>query len=267
VAYERLKAGDPDAALTAAQRGFDLLDEIADPDEAVEMHELMVHIAVALGRVAEARRLAAAHDDLVQPLSPHHRVHGIALTLELEELTGGWETVRSIRERTERAIVANAGTPCGRHARSFLVQAIAHEYLGESGQARRLERLADESAMDPARTGLAALRTRLALARGDLEAAEAFAVHPAQIPRRGWWWWWGQTVAIAYLDARAAVGARDDVEEVVEKYATGHNRLLQPFALRALGRVRGDAELIRQALAQFEALHLEWYARETRALL
>jgi hypothetical protein len=31
--------------------------------------------------------------------------------------------------------------------------------------------------------------------------------------------------------------------------------------------VRGDAELIRRALADFESLQLDWYARETRALL
>ena len=265
VGYERLKAGDAEAALTAAQRSFDLLDEIADPEEAVETHELMVHITLTLGRMAEARRLATEHADLVEPLSSHHRVHGIALTLELEELAGGWETVCSLRERTERVIAANAGTPCGRHARSFLIQAIAHEHLGESGEARRLERLAGDSTIGGSRTGLVSLRARLALARGDLEAASC-AVHPAELSQRGWWWW-GQTAAIAYLDTRAAIGARDDVEAVAEEYAHGQIRLLQPFALRALGRVRGDADLIRRALADFESLHLDWYARETRALL
>jgi hypothetical protein len=264
-AYEHLKARDLGAALTWAQRSFDLLDEIDDPEEAVESHEVMVNATLALGRVAEARRLAAAHDGLVQPLSSHHRVHGIALTLELEEAAGGWETVRSLRERTERTIAANVGTPCGRHARSFLVQAIAHEYLGDSGEARRLERLADESVIGPGRTGIVSLRARLALARGDLEAA-ASAVHPAKLSRRSWSWW-EQSAVIAYLETRAALGARDEVEEVAEDYVRGSNRILRPIALRALGRVRGDAELIRRALADFESLQLDWYARETRALL
>jgi hypothetical protein len=42
---------------------------------------------------------------------------------------------------------------------------------------------------------------------------------------------------------------------------------LQPFALRALGAVRGDKELVRQAHERFEALKLRWHAAQTRALL
>ena len=42
---------------------------------------------------------------------------------------------------------------------------------------------------------------------------------------------------------------------------------LRPFALRALGRVRGDEALVREALAEFEAYGLGWFAAETRASL
>ena len=42
---------------------------------------------------------------------------------------------------------------------------------------------------------------------------------------------------------------------------------LRPFALRALGRVRGDEALVREALAEFEAYRLGWFAAETRASL
>jgi mannose/cellobiose epimerase-like protein (N-acyl-D-glucosamine 2-epimerase family) len=42
---------------------------------------------------------------------------------------------------------------------------------------------------------------------------------------------------------------------------------LEPFALRALGQVREDDELIRQALALFEAMGLDWHAAETRKWL
>src|SRR5207244_12543866 len=152
-----------------------------------------------------------------------------------------------------------------RHGRSLLIQAIAHEYLGESAQARRLERLAEEWVIGRERTGIVSLRARLALARGDLEDA-ASAVHPAKLSRRGWWWW-EQSAAITYLETRAALNMRDEVEGVAEAYVYGGHRVLRPIALRALGRVRGDAELIRRALAEFESLQLEWYARETRALL
>ena len=46
----------------------------------------------------------------------------------------------------------------------------------------------------------------------------------------------------------------------------GHT-YVEPFALRALGQVRGDASLIEQALARFEEMGLEWHAEQTRDLL
>jgi hypothetical protein len=42
---------------------------------------------------------------------------------------------------------------------------------------------------------------------------------------------------------------------------------MEPFALRALGRVRGDDSLIEQALTRFEQMGLDWHAEETRAAL
>jgi hypothetical protein len=42
---------------------------------------------------------------------------------------------------------------------------------------------------------------------------------------------------------------------------------MEPFALRALGRVRGDRSLIEQALARFEEMRLDWHADQTRAAL
>ena len=41
---------------------------------------------------------------------------------------------------------------------------------------------------------------------------------------------------------------------------------LEPFALRALGLVRGDEALIAQAIARFEAIGLDWHAEQTRPL-
>jgi hypothetical protein len=42
---------------------------------------------------------------------------------------------------------------------------------------------------------------------------------------------------------------------------------LEPFALRALGFARGDAALLTDAAARFEAMGLEWHVGETRKLL
>jgi hypothetical protein len=42
---------------------------------------------------------------------------------------------------------------------------------------------------------------------------------------------------------------------------------LQSFALRALGLVHDDEVLLTEAVAHFDALSLEWHARETRTAL
>jgi hypothetical protein len=71
--------------------------------------------------------------------------------------------------------------------------------------------------------------------------------------------------ATAQLDALAELGERGEVEEQAERYV--HAPYLEPFALRALGRVREDEALIRRALERFEALKLRWHAQQTRRLL
>jgi hypothetical protein len=42
---------------------------------------------------------------------------------------------------------------------------------------------------------------------------------------------------------------------------------MEPFALRALGVVREDEEMISRAVERFDALALGWHAAQTRALL
>ena len=42
---------------------------------------------------------------------------------------------------------------------------------------------------------------------------------------------------------------------------------LEPFAMRALGIVREDDDLVEQATARFEAMGLDWHAAETRRLV
>ena len=103
-------------------------------------------------------------------------------------------------------------------------------------------------------------RIRLAMTRGDLERIERLVEGRSS---SGAFYLGSQT---ALLDGLAAIGARDRVEAAVEpllKPAT----YLEAFALRALGVVREEEELIRQALSRFEALGLEWYAAQTRELI
>jgi hypothetical protein len=108
-------------------------------------------------------------------------------------------------------------------------------------------------------------RLRLALARNDLDEAERLLVLPDT--GHGWhrgWFIFGNVAA--RLDALAALGRRDEVEEEAPGYARRPS-YLRPFALRALGRVRGDSDLLRDALADFESLGLDWHAAETKTYL
>ena len=108
-------------------------------------------------------------------------------------------------------------------------------------------------------------RLRLALARNDLDEAERLlALFDTS---HGWhrgWFVFGNVSA--RLDALADLDRRDDVEEEAPTHARRPN-YLRPFALRALGRVRGDSDLLRDALADFESLGLDWHAAETKAYL
>jgi hypothetical protein len=42
---------------------------------------------------------------------------------------------------------------------------------------------------------------------------------------------------------------------------------VEPFALRALGSVREDEALLKEAADRFEAIGLDWHAAETRKLV
>jgi hypothetical protein len=214
-----------------------------------------------MGKFSEARRFAVAHTEVVEPLTPHHRLHGVAITLEVEELAGNWERILSTAERTAAAVDENLATPCIRNARSLLVTALAAEQTGDPETAEALEERAQEVTLQGYDFVLAAPRARLALARGDVEAAvsalpvvEDFRILLA-LPN-----------AAARLDALAATRNQEAVEREAPLFLQP-GTYPEPFALRALGIVREDEELIRQALERFEALRLDWHAVQTRALL
>ena len=70
----------------------------------------------------------------------------------------------------------------------------------------------------------------------------------------------------ARLDALAALDRRDELEKETPRYVRRAN-YLRPFALRALGRVRADDDLLKEALDEFERYRLASFAAETRGLL
>src|SRR5205823_7846935 len=101
---------------------------------------------------------------------------------------------------------------------------------------------------------------RLALLRGDeKEVRRILEVLPAMGGP------WGLDGAAARLDALLALGETERLEEEAAPFL-GEESYTGPFALRALGISRGDASLVEQAVARFEAMGLEWRVAETRSL-
>jgi tetratricopeptide (TPR) repeat protein len=251
-------AGRYDEALMWAQRRFDLIDTITDPDHLVEIREAALPPVGALGRFREARRLAREHVELSRGLSPHHRMHGVALLAETEELAGTWDAIGRLEETIEKAVAGNRQTPCVRNARCLLLCALASVHRGEKDKARAFEKAADELGMEGHSLALDNVRVRIALARGDLDEV-ARLVQPEPTFRF--------VFGVPALAARlAALGDRERVEREAPQFL-GSKTYFEPFASRALGIVREDRTLLEQALASFEALDLDWHAARTKALL
>jgi hypothetical protein len=242
------------------QRPLELVDEISDPDQVADVYESAIPGCCGIGRFREARRLAALHSAVTDPLTPHHRLHSIALELEIEEIAGGWERIVSAAERTAAVVDENLSTPCIRNARSLLVTALAAVYTGDRQKADKLERRAREVALEGYDPVLAAPRARLALTRGDVEAALAFVPELSDFRIS-----FALPNATARLDALAAARDRDALEREAPAYLR-RGTYTEPFALRALAIVREDDELLERAHARFNALQLDWHALQTETL-
>ena len=138
------RKGEFEAAHNSELRRFDFLGEVTDPDHIHDMYISAITPTVAVGRIQEARRLAVENDELVARLTPHHRLHGIACVMEVEELAGNWERIRELEGRIELTVAENRATPCLRNGRSLLVCATAAEILGNRDRSSELEAGADE---------------------------------------------------------------------------------------------------------------------------
>jgi signal transduction histidine kinase len=237
-------------------------DEITDPDHVAEIYEEAIPSYCANAMFAEARRLATEHDEVVEPLSDHHRLHGVAVLLEVEEVCGGWRRILELAEPAEAAVEANLATPCVRNARALLVIALAAAYAGEEVAAQHYERRAGEVATEGYDFVLAAPRTWLALLRGRLDEVERLAsIDLARVQHE-----YALPAAAVRLDALAALRQRSLVERDAPPLLQP-GTYLEPFALRALGAVREDEQRIEQAVDRFDAMGLDWHAEQSRSLL
>jgi hypothetical protein len=261
-----MASGDYEAAWRWRTRRLQLLDRITDPDLRTIIGETPYSACIATCRFDQAREIANRHDELTRSLTPHHRLHGAAILVEVEELLGNWGAIRGLEDRVRATVAANTGNPCLRNARSLLVCALAAACLHDTASAAELERAADNLA-SPSKPLLDAPRLRLALARGDLERADELL---ARLEADQGWYSRGHGTSLATLIARlegqAALGHREQLECAAPRLLTP-GTFVEPFALRALGLVRKDHELIKRSLVRFNELALDWHAAETRALL
>jgi len=183
------------------------------------------------------------------------------MQLVFEELQAHWDVVRGLAAQTEQAVADNVATPCQFNVRSLLVCAVASAYSGNEAEARRLEAEADALGVEGYGLTTDAPRIRLALIRGELERVERLLVEC-----RDAMWFVELAGRSTRLDALAALRDRKGVEEEAPPLLLP-NTFLEPFALRALGLVREDPELIETAIARFAAMGLDRHAEETRALV
>jgi class 3 adenylate cyclase/tetratricopeptide (TPR) repeat protein len=260
-------AGRFEEALDWAQRPLDFIDELRDPETIVEAYEATVPVHVMLGRFSAARTMAERHDEATQRLSPHHRLHGVAMTAELEELRADWEALRGLTPRLERAVAANLETPCIRNQRTLLVCAAASRALGDMREAERLEEKAESLGMEGYDLVLSGPRLRLALLKDDLGAIERLVdvISSAGLGRHAFWFY--PSVQVAQLEALVRLGDHVRGEEEAAPLLEPGQTYFEPFAQRALGQIRGDRSLVEQGLVRFKELGLDWHARQTAALL
>jgi tetratricopeptide (TPR) repeat protein len=248
-----------------AQRRFELLDRLTDPDKIAHIHYYGATAALAAGRPNEAEALALEHDIVASRLSAHHEVHALGVLLFVEEALGHWDEVRWLQHRVERAVADNQGTPCVLNPRTLFSCAVACGELGLDAEAQRLERAAVEQGFQDGGMGfwLDPPPAHLALLRGDLERVDAL------LESSGATWQWsldGSLYALATkLEALIALGRTSEAEEAATRLLQP-GTYLEPFALRTLGLARSDRTLTEQAVERFEAMGLDWHAAKTRAL-
>ena len=258
-AVARLHVGDVSAILELVQAKDALVPQLDDPDHRCAVHMSAAEFHLILGRLDEARAAYERGEREGRGLTPHHRLHGLGMRVFVESHAGCWEAVRELVPRTEAFVEANLATPCPMNAGSLLLSATAAAMLGEKEEATRLEAAADATGMTGYGFMTEAPRLSLALARDDLDdvrrQVDAFEEEQSE--------WWPTTPRAAYFDGLVALGERKRIEAAAPAWID-QNSFASPFAMRALGLVREDDELVEQAAQAFDALGLSWHARRTR---
>jgi class 3 adenylate cyclase/tetratricopeptide (TPR) repeat protein len=252
--------GDYHEAYAWVRRRFEIVPELTDPDHIALIYLNGLYDILAVGRFEEARRVAAAHDEVTSSLTPHHRLHAVAMLISVECAAGRWEALRDLTSRAESAVALNIATPCVLNVWSLLASALANVQLENDQEARRLERSADDLGMEGYGHVLDPMHVEIAIARGERAEVERLL---------GDWSPGGfddSDGIIARLNALVALERRADIENEAPAILKPKT-YLEPFALRAMGFARKNDALIEQAIRRFEAMGLDWHEAETRKLL
>jgi DNA-binding SARP family transcriptional activator len=245
-----------------AGRRMDLLEQINDPDVAVDIRSAMIPGLVGLGEFDEALRHADRHDEAASQLSAHHRVHAVAMRLEVHELAGGWVHMAELGLRTRSAVAENQATPCVRNSRSLLSVAVGLQCLDQPRSAVEFEAAADEVLMTGYEGSIAPLRLLLALQRDDLAEVERwlpYAVPPPPAKNS-----WRLITHATRLDALAQLGASEQLRAEALPLLVPRT-YLGAFAERALALLDHDPAGLQRAAASFGEMGLDWHARQTVA--
>jgi class 3 adenylate cyclase/tetratricopeptide (TPR) repeat protein len=252
--------GDYGTAYEWVERRIELVPRLTDPDHISLVYNYSLAAVECAGHMDEARQIATMYDEVTRRLSPHHRLHAAYVLVEVESMAGRWEAVRDLMDRAESAVAANANTPCALEDRALLLCALAQVLLGADTEAKRLEAVA--AGFDRQGFGYFTrpIEAQIALARGDLsELARMLQDWKPEgfIDVDG---------LVARLDGLVALDRRAEIETEAPALVI-EGSYLEPFALRALGWARGDGDMVRQAVACFEAMEMAWHAQQTSSLI
>jgi class 3 adenylate cyclase len=259
-------AGDLEQGRAWLEERLELLPQLVDPDDRHFALMTAVSLHLAAGRLAEAARASEGLDEMVQGLTPHHRLHGMHSRLLIDMIGGRWRDLRALAPQAERAVQANSAAPCPSNASCLLYCALASLNCGEEAEAARLESEADLQMLDPYRWLYFGPKVRLALARQDFTAVDRLVGSVDFDPRSTTRVAGVDRVrlddgAAAFLDALVVLSANDRIEAEAPRWLSSQT-YVQPFALRALAVARSDDRLLDEATARFRAIGLDWRADE-----
>jgi len=253
--------GDYARARPWVEERLRLLPQLSDPDDRHFAQMRAIDLDLATGHIRVARERSIAFEEMVQGLTPHHRLHGISSRIDVETFSGRWDDVRVLSANAERAVDANRETPCTASVPTLLYCALASLRCGDNAEAHRLESRANAQRLEGGAWRYAPADLRLAAARNDhAELQRLLALYALRLSPDVF------DCVAAVLDALVALGDRGRIEAEAPRWSRS-GTYLEPFALRALGFARDDEALLEQATARFEAMELDWHAEETRRLI